>query len=288
MKRRGIFYILAFILILFGTRFVTNSNSGKDEMSKRTKISLREIGNQLLLDHQDSTSVILPVKEVKASQFELSFAANLSIAPDSLVVTMKRSLNRNLFPQNYIVEVTQCKDGEVAYSYEMSEDVEKTIIPCIGRTLPESCYTINIRFLNQIHHDTSSWWFIIPITLILLFCIEVLYRNRKSKEIQKKRSPSYTSLGRFQFYPEQNKLIREAKEIALSKKECELLEIFVKNPNQILKREDLMKRVWEDNGVFVGRSLDTYISKLRKKLQDDESIKITNVHGVGYKLEVNH
>ncbi len=88
------------------------------------------------------------------------------------------------------------------------------------------------------------------------------------------------------FYPEQNKLVKEADEISLSKKECELLEIFVANPNQVLKREDLTKRVWEDNGVFVGRSLDTYISKIRKKLQEDDSIKITNVHGVGYKLEI--
>jgi len=45
--------------------------------------------------------------------------------------------------------------------------------------------------------------------------------------------------------------------------------------------------VWEDNGVIVGRSLDTYISKLRKKLKDDASIKLINVHGVGYKLEIN-
>ena len=52
------------------------------------------------------------------------------------------------------------------------------------------------------------------------------------------------------------------------------------------RTEDLTKKVWEDNGVFVGRSLDTYISKLRKKLQTDESIKLTNVHGVGYKLEL--
>jgi hypothetical protein len=81
--------------------------------------------------------------------------------------------------------------------------------------------------------------------------------------------------------------VKKATEISLSKKECELLAIFVAHPNQIIKREDLMKQVWEDNGVFVGRSLDTYISKLRKKLQTDESIKLTNVHGVGYKLEVN-
>ena len=58
-------------------------------------------------------------------------------------------------------------------------------------------------------------------------------------------------------------------------------------PNQIIKREELTKKVWEDNGVFVGRSLDTYISKLRKKLQDDDSIQLINIHGIGYKLEVN-
>ena len=81
-------------------------------------------------------------------------------------------------------------------------------------------------------------------------------------------------------------MIKKAIEIPLSKKECELLEIFVANPNQIIKREELTKKVWEDNGVFVSRSLDTYISKLRKKLKEDESIQLINIHGVGYKLEV--
>jgi DNA-binding response OmpR family regulator len=80
--------------------------------------------------------------------------------------------------------------------------------------------------------------------------------------------------------------VKKAKEISLSKKECELLAIFIANPNQIIKRDELMKRVWEDHGVVVGRSLDTYISKLRKILKEDDTIKITNVHGVGYKLEV--
>ena len=75
-------------------------------------------------------------------------------------------------------------------------------------------------------------------------------------------------------------------EISLSKKECELLAIFVVQPNSIIKRDELTKRVWEDQGVFVGRSLDTYISKLRKILKDDASLKLTNVHGVGYKLEM--
>ena len=65
-----------------------------------------------------------------------------------------------------------------------------------------------------------------------------------------------------------------------------MLTIFIAQPNQIIKRDELTKKVWEDNGVFVGRSLDTYISKLRIKLKADESVKLINVHGVGYKLEI--
>ena len=94
------------------------------------------------------------------------------------------------------------------------------------------------------------------------------------------------TLGGFNFYPEQNKLVKHPETINLSKKECEILALFVERPNQIIKRDELTKAVWEDNGVFVGRSLDTYISKLRKKLQSDDSVKLTNVHGVGYKLEI--
>ena len=81
-------------------------------------------------------------------------------------------------------------------------------------------------------------------------------------------------------------MVKEAEEISLSKKECELLEIFITNSNQVVKRSELKKRVWEDKGVIVGRSLDTYVSKLRKKLQEDQNIKLINVHGIGYKLVV--
>lgn len=114
-----------------------------------------------------------------------------------------------------------------------------------------------------------------------------LYQKRKRRAPQKNELVNGKIIGSFEFYPEQNKLVKRPLEINLSKKECELLEIFISRPNQIIKREELTKKVWEDHGVFVGRSLDTYISKLRKKLQDDDSIQLINIHGIGYKLEVN-
>ncbi len=59
------------------------------------------------------------------------------------------------------------------------------------------------------------------------------------------------------------------------------------NQNQAMERDQLLKEVWEDDGVFVGRSLDVFISKLRKKLLHDAGIRIINIHGKGYKLEVD-
>ena len=127
----------------------------------------------------------------------------------------------------------------------------------------------------------------IIIGVFLLFQF-IIYKRKLAETAEKNRieNSPYASIGSFHFYPDQNKLVKKAKEISLSKKECELLAIFIANPNQIIKRDELMKRVWEDHGVVVGRSLDTYISKLRKILKEDDTIKITNVHGVGYKLEV--
>jgi DNA-binding response OmpR family regulator len=169
----------------------------------------------------------------------------------------------------------------------MSAEEESTIIPCAGRYLPEACYLIEVKFTHRVE-VSSIKDVVFKTTILLVIALVVFLLKVKTTKSKKAKSEDGTSekLGSFYFYPEQNKLVKEAQEIALSKKECELLTLFVANPNQIIKRDELTKRVWEDNGVFVGRSLDTYISKLRKKLKSDTSIKLTNVHGVGYKLEL--
>ncbi|NBP70070.1 MAG: winged helix family transcriptional regulator [Cytophagia bacterium] len=58
--------------------------------------------------------------------------------------------------------------------------------------------------------------------------------------------------------------------------------------NEPITRDQLLKEGWEDEGVIVGRSLDVFISKLRKKLIKDPKVQITNIHGIGYKLEVQY
>ncbi len=276
MKRYAYIISVVFVTLNF------SSCNRDDSRIEITKIALRDIGNKLLLSNQDSTSLVLPVTKIDAEKYELSFQKELSIKPDSLVIFVKNSLGKANLPEHYLVEVIQCNDYEVAYSYEMKNNEEESIIPCAGRALPLNCYTIQIGFENDKEQSSIIYlWLIAPLLLILGF----LYRQKK-KKINPSVDKLFYKIGNYKFDKDQSKLLYIEKEIGLSKKECELLEILCDNLNDVVKRDELSKRVWEDHGVFVGRSLDTYISKLRKKLKEDDSIKITNVHGVGYKLEV--
>ncbi len=279
----GIFLI---VLVFVLWSFYPQEND-KNDFSEKIKITLRQVGNQLLLFNQDSTSLVLPIKELETDKFQISFQKELSFEPSVLVAIVKLNLEKSAVAENYRVEVIECLNNEVSYSYEINADEEKTIIPCAGRVLPENCYTIQIKFLQKNNPKSSNRYLLYIFIPILLGIVYRKYSDKKSNVLKDDSKDSKTVLGSFIFYPEQNKLVKKAKEIALSKKECELLEIFIANANQVVKREELTKRVWEDNGVIVGRSLDTYISKLRKKLQEDDAIKLTNIHGVGYKLEIN-
>jgi DNA-binding response OmpR family regulator len=72
----------------------------------------------------------------------------------------------------------------------------------------------------------------------------------------------------------------------LTTKENQLLELLVKNENDILDRQATLRAVWGDDNYFNGRSMDVYIAKLRKLLREEERIEIMNVHGKGFKFLV--
>lgn len=80
-------------------------------------------------------------------------------------------------------------------------------------------------------------------------------------------------------------LLINGKSSKLTNKEARLLKILVQHKNQVVERDVIMKSIWEDDGYFVARSMDVFISKLRKYLVPDTSMAIINVHGVGYRLE---
>jgi DNA-binding response OmpR family regulator len=121
------------------------------------------------------------------------------------------------------------------------------------------------------------------LTLRIEVCLKHI--RKKEEDTQTKKNENIFSLGTYQFdYPNLS-LIHSKETLVLTQKEAEVLRLFCLNPNKVLKREEILKPIWGNDSYFSGRSLDVFISKIRKYLQYDTSIEITNVHGVGFKFE---
>lgn len=287
MKLKPTYYYLLALVVIFIT-FAAFQKPGNDpNFSEKVKVALRDAGNKLLLANKDSSSLILPIRKVKENRYEIAFEGNLSITPDSLVSVVNSSLKTANLPKRYIVEVINCDTQAVSYSFQITGTKEQNIVPCLGRNLPADCYTIHVLFIeNDSFLSLKKDSLLFGLLILILTLAVILYFKQKSKNKSVENPSSYTEIGNYKFYETQNKLVKDAIEIKLSSKECELMNMFSANQNQVIKRDIIIKKIWEDNGVFVGRSLDTFISKLRKKFKDDDSVNIINVHGVGYKLEV--
>ncbi|HEX5171502.1 MAG TPA: winged helix-turn-helix domain-containing protein [Cyclobacteriaceae bacterium] len=104
--------------------------------------------------------------------------------------------------------------------------------------------------------------------------------------IVKESASELTALGKFLFDVKDQRLLLGSEVIGLTDKECKVLELLNQNFGELIPRETLMQKIWINEGVITGRSLDMFVSKLRKKLSRDPELSITNVHGKGYKLEI--
>ena len=115
----------------------------------------------------------------------------------------------------------------------------------------------------------------------LIYRIEAILRRTRSSS---DGDPDRYILGEFTFYPLKQILTTGEKEQKLTTKESELLKLLCKNKNEVLERNYALRSIWIDDNYFNARSMDVYITKLRKYLKSDPSIIILNVHGKGYKL----
>jgi DNA-binding response OmpR family regulator len=123
-----------------------------------------------------------------------------------------------------------------------------------------------------------------PFSLEELLCrIEVFLRR---SPMQVSLDEKVVTLGQYRFDFSNLTLTNDASEKTLTQKEAEVLKLLYQNRDRVLKREEILKHVWGDDDYFMGRSMDVFISKLRKYLKEDTSVQIVNYHGVGFKLEV--
>jgi len=115
----------------------------------------------------------------------------------------------------------------------------------------------------------------------LTFRIEAILRRVRGK---RNRESTVYMIGRFTFDTQKQILSIGDKQTKLTTKESELLGLLCAHANEILQRDFALKTIWIDDNYFNARSMDVYITKLRKHLKEDDSIEIINIHGKGYKL----
>lgn len=118
----------------------------------------------------------------------------------------------------------------------------------------------------------------------LLFRIEAILRRTKGKKGEEKQ---VWNIGKFSFDVKKQELRLGEKRQKLTTKESDLLKLLSNNMNEVLERNFALKAIWIDDNYFNARSMDVYITKLRKYLKEDPQVQIINVHGKGYKLVVD-
>ena len=125
-----------------------------------------------------------------------------------------------------------------------------------------------------------------PFSLDELFYRVEVFLRRSKPEPQPENS--IVQLGFYQFnYKNLTLSVSPDAVKTLTQKEAEVLRLLYLNRERVLKREEILTSVWGDDDYFMGRSMDVFISKLRKYLKDDPSVQIVNYHGVGFRLEEN-
>ena len=286
------YFVLMKPLILFGSSIiiiiilnaaVAFINKKNEIPEKHVEVVLRDIGHQLLLSAKDSSSRVMPVKKLNEHTYQISFQNDFGFISDTLINLVQRAFQKNALTKDYIVNLRNCKPNETVFAFEINNQTGD-LTPCRGRTLEVGCYTIEIEFLK----NTGFNFFWLTLLIIPLLFVGFYVKNKfrkKEKEESIIDNNEYIPLGSFKFYADNNVLKTENNNITLSEKETKALKIFAENINQIVEREKLMKEIWEDEGIVViSRNVDVLVSKLRKKLSDDNSIKFINVPGRGYKF----
>lgn len=267
------------------------------------------IGHELLLCANDNESRILAI-ERDNDRYKIEFSSPFGFNPDDLIPIISENLEKTGITENYIVEVEACESKQIIYSYQIGGSNSFNIIPCKGREQPKACYTLFITLLtdqeqsgqananisnenmtlnngNSIGDKTSKDFYAISlfgIPVLLILGLFILYMRRNDKP---NKDPNLIPIGNY-FFDKNNMQLSLGKEvIELTSKEADLLFLLHMHTNNTIEREQILKSVWGDEGDYIGRTLDVFISKLRKKLESDENLKIVNIRGVGYKLVQN-
>lgn len=200
-------------------------------------------------------------------------------------------------------DVTLCKDGEEALRAFNRESFDLCILDVmmpkkdgftLGREIRELNPDIPIVFATakgMMEDKTEAFglggddYVTKPFRVEeLLLRINALLKRASREKTSEEELPVNFKIGRYTFDYNAQLISIDGKQQKLSTKEAELLRLLCLNMNEVLTRETALLQIWHDDNYFNGRSMDVFLSKLRKYLKEDPEVEIVNVHGKGYKL----
>ena len=261
----------------------------QENFSEKVNLALRRTGHLLLSEIGDTTSQIPAVQQTTTNSFILTL--NKGFNYDKLPAVLAQSLALHHIENDYDVIIIDSKTGDLVLGYNYQDFFKNDIAPCGGRQQNLTHVQIKVSFLGEIptSSPSKSPWILGGLATVALLVFG-LWRSQKQVSIPDipliNTSPQLLAFGQSNL--DLSNLALQVGDIThtLTYREAKLLQLFAKNPNQVLERNFILQSVWEDEGIVVGRSLDVFVSRLRKLLQPDTSLRIAAVHGVGYRLEV--
>lgn len=165
----------------------------------------------------------------------------------------------------------------------------------LAKTIRQTDYTTPILFMSSKDDDKEKIhafcaggddYIVKPFTVTELSLRIYALLRRAKPTLVSQDLPETLRFGDFTFDYPNRMLCSPTDNIPLTKKEADVLRMLALNINNVVKREKVLTDVWGENDYFMGRSMDVYIARLRKKLSDDKKVSIVNVHRMGFKLEV--
>jgi DNA-binding response OmpR family regulator len=219
--------------------------------------------------------------------------------------------NLGLLLQDYLqlkgkFEVVLCKDGEEGLRTFTKQGFDLLILDVMmpkkdGFTLGKEVRRINDKVpiifataKGMIEDKTQAFnlggddYITKPFRIEeLLLRINALLKRVNNSEKSEEEKQTHFKIGRYEFDYTSQMISIAGHHQKLSTKEAELLRLLCLRKNEVLTREEALLNIWHDDNYFNGRSMDVFLSKIRKYLKDDTNVEIINVHGRGYKLLIN-
>jgi hypothetical protein len=279
-------------LLIFQLVHVVRPSVGGAPSAATVNLALRSVSDKLLTLEGRTTQRIRPVKQLSLSTYRVQLDAPISYnALDSLV---KMEFQSHAILAPFELAVYDHRYDSLLFGNLYMDGVRSEGRPvCLGRAQISVPMDFTARFYE---HTTDAGTTATTWGLILLNGIAIaggvygLMRSTKKAEepaaVVQEASNVYP-LGSLACDFINQQITSKNGVVELTYKEAKLLKLFYINQNQVISRDAIQKAIWEDEGYFVGRSMDVFISRLRKLLREDPAVAIITIHGVGYKLAVN-